>query len=278
MRTERCFTRSVTYILPAALSLSVPCQAATVSDGSGRTGLVVMLALAAVQFLLLVLVIRLIKQLRQTAGQEITRLKLSAARGKISPHFVFNVLNSYIASTTHAEAGHLSALTKLIRANLDLSGRTTVTLEEELDYVASYVSVEKQMLLDDDFEYCVDIGDGIRTGSVCLPPMLVQIMVENAFVHALRGRRGHKTLAIRVRRNTYGTAIAVLDNGPCFDIRRGVGRGRTGLNIIRQTVSLANTCNRRYMTFNMRNTTGRDGNISGCEAEIFIPDQFKYPL
>ena len=48
-------------------------------------------------------------------------LKLNNARNRISPHFVFNVLNNKIVKSDNKEANEWLELTKLIRANLDMS-------------------------------------------------------------------------------------------------------------------------------------------------------------
>lgn len=65
----------------------------------------------------------------------IMQLRLASVRNRISPHFVFNVLNGKILKSNEQDANELLDLTKLIRANLDLSCRLDVTLREELDFV-----------------------------------------------------------------------------------------------------------------------------------------------
>ena len=79
----------------------------------------------------------------------IMNLKLDNVRNRISPHFVFNVLNNKIVHSEQQEAHELQELTRLIRANLDISCQLAVTLGEELDFVNQYVKVEQQLLSDD---------------------------------------------------------------------------------------------------------------------------------
>lgn len=58
---------------------------------------------------------------QEAAKLNIMNLKLNNARNRISPHFVFNVLNNKIVKSDNKEANELLELTKLIRANLDMS-------------------------------------------------------------------------------------------------------------------------------------------------------------
>lgn len=187
---------------------------------------------------------------------------------------MFNVLNNKIVHSEQQEAHELQELTRLIRANLDISCQLAVTLGDELDFVNQYVKVEQQ-LLSDDFDFHIHIAPDVYINKVKIPSMFVQILVENAFVHGLRGWEGHKQLDISVERRQKMIRIAVCDNGPGFDIR-SVGRSkRTGLSIITQTVAIVNERNRSKMSFAMTNRKDEAGNARGCEAVIMVPDDFR---
>lgn len=105
--------------------------------------------------------------------------------------------------------------------------------------------------------------------------MLVQILVENALVHGLRGWSGHKLLAIDVHRQGKSIRIAVSDNGPGFDIRSVGPKKRTGLSIISQTIAIVNERNKSKMNFSMHNRKNAEGNTCGCEAIILLPENIK---
>jgi len=202
----------------------------------------------------------------------IMQLRLASVRNRISPHFVFNVLNGKIMKSNEQDANELLDLTKLIRANLDLSCRLDVTLREELDFVKRYVHVEKQMV-GDDFEFRIDLAKAVDADSVRIPSMFVQILVENAFVHGLKGWDGHKSIHIKIDKKEKATSITVKDNGPGFDIR-SVGKKRTGLSVITQTIAIVNERNKSKMTFSLNNEQECGKNI-GCVATIVIPDKIK---
>ena len=62
----------------------------------------------------------------------------------------------------------------------------TVTLSEELDFVDAYVQLECDRW-GDNFEYIKRISDDIDLEREIIPSMFLQIPVENAIKHGLRG-------------------------------------------------------------------------------------------
>lgn len=198
---------------------------------------------------------------------DIMMLKLGSARNRISPHFVFNVLNNKIINSEEKEAAELLDLTKLIRANLDLSCRHNVMLAEELAFVEQYVNVERP-LLGDDFTFRIDKAPKLDTQTIQIPSMLLQILVENAIVHGLSGWEGKKTLTINITQEEDGISISVIDNGPGFDITQ-TGKKRTGLHIVSQTIATINARNKKKMRFSLHNIQ------QGCEASLYIPAHIK---
>ena len=199
----------------------------------------------------------------------IMNLRLLNARQRISPHFVFNVLNSRINESNQQEADQLMMMARLIRSNLDLTTKTYVTLAEELDFVRQYVAVE-QTLIGEDFEFTVEAPERSVLEAIKLPSMLVQILTENAILHGLKGREGRKLLCIKVEDDTFKTVIRVCDNGPGFDIRQyNSERSRTGLSIIRNTLAAINQENTKAkIRFDIHND-------NGCHAALTIPKNIK---
>lgn len=237
------------------------------------------ITIASIVLLLLVVMVLMLRSHRHKLQMQmqVMQLRLESARNRISPHFVFNVLNNRIVGSEQKEADELFDLSKLIRANLDMAGNMTVTLADELEFVGKYVKVERKLLVDDDFDYILDVDDEIDTKKTLVPSMFIQILVENAFVHGLMGRTGHKTLTISAKDDGKATTISVIDNGPGFDMRSNRSRGRTGLNVIRQTIAIINEQNRQHIQFILHNRTNTDGTTSGCESTFIIPHGIKFP-
>lgn len=207
---------------------------------------------------------------------EVMQLKLGNARSRISPHFVFNVLNNKIIHSEKQEATELLELTKLIRANLDLSCRSIIPLAEELSFVEQYIKVERHQL-GDDFHFNIQIDKGLDTSKIQIPSMLIQILAENSIVHGLRGWEGEKKLTIGIQREDGGYSISVTDNGPGIDITK-TGKKRTGLHIVSKTIAFVNTRNKdkNKMKFALENLKDDTGNTIGCQASICIPTYIKW--
>lgn len=239
-----------------------------------------LIAVVVVMCFLIACLLYVVQRLRFVKRQEenkqrILQLKLEGTRNRISPHFVFNVLNNKILHADTAEARELMDLVQLIRYNLDLSFHTKVSLATELDFVKRYLKVEGP-LVGSDFDYSLETDPAVDLTQTFIPSMFVQILVENALVHGLRGWEGKKTLQVKVaRRHTGETCVSVLDNGKGFDIRRKCQR-RTGLGIITQTLAVINEHNRRKMTFALRNVESETGEVVGCLAQVCIPDGFVF--
>ena len=213
---------------------------------------------------------------QEAAKLNIMNLKLNNARNRISPHFVFNVLNNKIVKSDKKEANELLELTKLIRTNLDMSLQMQTSLSKELEFVRQYVLVESK-LIEDDFKFDVQIDETIDLDKVMIPSMFVQILAENAFVHGLKGWEGEKRLTIQVQKGQKEEVrITVEDNGPGFDATRMALQHRTGLNIIRQTIAIVNERNKNKIIFQMHNKVDADGKILGCQCTFFIPINIKY--
>lgn len=236
------------------------------------------IALMVVMLILLVCMFFVIKSMLsgkrlEESRHRVLQLKLEGARNRISPHFVFNVLNNKILHADKAEANELMGLVSLIRSNLDLSCQAKVTLAAEIGFVKQYLAVESP-LMGDDFEFPLEIAPEVDVEKTYIPSMFVQILVENALVHGLRGWEGRKTLQVKLaRKQPDYTVVSVKDNGKGFDIRRK-GKKRTGLGIITQTLAVVNERNNHKMTFSLQNMKAEDGSVAGCLAQVCIPDGF----
>lgn len=212
----------------------------------------------------------------------VTELRMENIRNRIFPHFIFNTLMSEIA-TYDAQDSHrdrLQKLLSLLKQTLQQSDTLALTLREELNFVQSYVDWER-VSIDGDFEFAIEVDERTDQDAVCLLAMMVQLPVENAIKHALRGKEGKKKLLVKIYPSERGdTVIRIQDNGPGFGVRQITDAPHTtgtGLRVLTQTIQLLNSKNKEAIYFHISNLTDA-GQIIGCQVEIVLPSHYSYQL
>lgn len=206
----------------------------------------------------------------------ITALRMENIRNRISPHFIFNILNREMGSYTDEQAENMRGLVKLMRRNLELTGQFCVTIAEELDFVNTFINLERKAL-GDNFILSIFIDEAINPDQEILPSMMIQIPVENAFKHALKDKEGMKRLWIDIRRIEIGICIKIRDNGGGYkvnSVNHGTG---TGMKVIFQTVQLLNANNKKHLDISIANVQLDEGEI-GCEFTVILPQGYDYNL
>jgi two-component system LytT family sensor kinase len=162
---------------------------------------------------------------------QLTRAHLHALEMQVQPHFLFNTLNA-ISELVHQDpvAAELmiAQLGDLLRLTTDGAVRQEVTLGRELDFVESYLEIERTRFQDRLFvkkQVDPDVTD-------CLVPNLIlQPLVENAVRHGLSPRVAPGTVTLTARRVDDVVRLTVRDDGrglpPPGERRERVGIGNT---------------------------------------------------
>jgi len=127
------------------------------------------------------------KEDEQVKEQENERLKseLSFLRSQISPHFMFNVLNSVVSlSRRKPEMVEpvVVKLSELMRYMIYETNDSIVPILKELTYLESYIDLQKIRFGDD---IRIDFTHKIGPKSSSIEPMLLIPFVENAFKHGV---------------------------------------------------------------------------------------------
>lgn len=271
MRSAEIMSRFTTDTLQLHRDLAIEHKNAEIQSIKFTSTLAISIAVTSI--LLLILWYLYLRKRRFKIQLRMMNLKLDNIRNRISPHFMFNVLNNRIIKSDVKESNELTELAQLIRANLDMSSTLGVELQKELEFVQQYIRVESY-LMGDDFHFNIDIAPDVDASSVRIPSMFIQILTENAIKHALRNKEGIKLLSITVRREQHNTVIRVTDNGPGFN--PATLRRKTGMNIISQTIAVINVRNKDKIRFAIRNIYSPDGQqTKGCEATLKVPDGVK---
>ncbi|HEX6891616.1 MAG TPA: histidine kinase [Chryseolinea sp.] len=210
------------------------------------------------------------------ANKQIDDLKLMALRAAMNPHFIFNTLNSiqyYIMENDQRNAvNYLSTFSKLIRSILNHSVVPKVKLNEELEMLRHYITLE-QMRFENKFDFAFDVDPSMDTENIEIPSMLIQPYVENAILHGINNKTDRGILKISVKKSHDSILFEVEDDG--------VGRTATGklqqqklsdhksygTTLTQERLKLINT--RRNVSFEIIDLE-KDGLPAGTKVKIWI--------
>ncbi len=155
--------------------------------------------------------------------------ELKLIQAQINPHFLFNTLNTIIAIIAEdAERARdlLLHLSNFFRKNLKRSS-DLATLEEEMDHVNSYLTIEKAR-----FEDRLVIENEIDPAllGIRLPTFTLQPIIENAVKHGISAIFGQGIIKLSARREGDRVVICIEDNAGtyCEEIKQG----GLGMNIV----------------------------------------------
>jgi len=157
------------------------------------------------------------------------RARIHLLKERIEPHFLFNSLNSIrhlMRSRSEKAEEALFQLAEGYRLILASANKPLTTLSNELNLLQSYLAM--QMLRFSD-TLTVSMKVASNLSSLQVPPMLLQPIVENCFVHGRLGSRSESIIQIIIRKWKDGAIIIVRDNGHGIDEK--LRRGRTLDNI-----------------------------------------------
>ncbi len=131
------------------------------------------------------------------AEHSIAQLRL--LKQQIKPHTLFNMLNTiYGQAVTQSEhtAESIAKLSDMMRYALNDSNQQFVPLEQEVDYLKSYVSFEK-LRLTDKTQVSLTVDGEVEAHQI--PPLLFAPLVENAFKYGISNEvETEITIALRV--------------------------------------------------------------------------------
>ncbi|HNT49070.1 MAG TPA: PAS domain S-box protein [Cyclobacteriaceae bacterium] len=150
------------------------------------------------------------------AREKIAELRLMALRSVMSPHFIFNVLNSiqyFIANNERLNAiNYLSTFSKLVRSILAHSINNKIKLLDEIEMLKNYIQLE-MIRFENKFSFSLAVSNDIELDSVVIPSLLIQPYVENAILHGLYNKEGKGKLEIRINRINNNIRFEVEDDG-----------------------------------------------------------------
>ena len=127
-----------------------------------------------------------LKRNRLLLDRDNTLLKMNFLKAQISPHFLFNTLNSIYSRVVGVDdqaADLVLGLAELMRYNLYEANVARVLLNLEMDYLKRYITLEQARHGD---RLAVSFNPpAVSTGYV-VAPLMLSTFVENAFKHGIK--------------------------------------------------------------------------------------------
>ena len=143
--------------------------------------------------------------------------ELRMLQAQINPHFLYNTLNVlyWKAQMTGNEdiAQITVSLANLFHSSID---RTTdfITLEEEINNIDDYIYIQK-MRFQDKVRVAITLPDALK--SYFVPKLVLQPIVENAFIHGMEPKAGSGTIGIAFEDIGCDVVVTVSDDGVGMD-------------------------------------------------------------
>ena len=167
--------------------------------------------------LLSVLAFLSIYLIRLRASKRTLELKQKLNRVQMSPHFIFNSLNSLqhtiLIGDKLASNRFLTMFSKLMRNTLENSFNELISLAQEVENLESYLHLES-LRFEGSFKYSIEVAANVEPNHLKVPPMLIQPFVENAIWHGLMNcKQEDKQVWVSFLKSETGLVCEVKDNG-----------------------------------------------------------------
>lgn len=145
-----------------------------------------------------------------------TEAEMTALKSQIYPHFLYNTLEvirmTALEKDDYVVSEMIEALSTQIRYMIGPM-QDMVSLEQEVDIIRKYV-----YLLNCRITGKVKLAVNLSGfGKQRVPKLILQPIVENAFVHGIKPRDGSGNVLISAEQNDHRLEISVMDNGVGMD-------------------------------------------------------------
>ena len=139
--------------------------------------------------------------------------QLLALQMQMNPHFLFNTLNmvgrTAMLEDTNNTVLLIESISEILRYNLESKGKM-VPIEKEISALRAYVFIQ-QMRFQERIHFEFNCTDDLQ--NVCIPPMILQPIVENAIIHGLEDTKRDGEVIITIEREINFIRIVMQDNG-----------------------------------------------------------------
>ncbi len=139
-----------------------------------------------------------IKQLRRSEAIERQRIQgeFDTLRNQVNPHFLFNSFNTLISTISKDQdeaIDYVQRLSDYFRIVLEQRNKDIITVTEELELVMHYLFLQQKRFGENMLFECT-LSESTKKSAI--PPLTLQLLVENAIKHNVISRSKPLTISI----------------------------------------------------------------------------------
>jgi sensor histidine kinase YesM len=161
--------------------------------------------------------------------------ELNTLKGQINPHFMFNSLNNIrglILEDTSKSREMITRLAEMLRYSLTKNNVNAITLENEIEMVDNYIAISK-IQLEERLQFDKNIS--LTTSEVLIPPMIIQMLIENAVKHGITNIKNGGVISLNIKKETSNLHIEVINPGK---LNNNTSSTQLGVKNIKERLSL----------------------------------------
>ncbi|MFA7421198.1 MAG: histidine kinase [Melioribacteraceae bacterium] len=162
---------------------------------------------------------------------------LTNLKNQLNPHFLFNALNnirSLIREDAEKSRAMITSLTDILRYSLNSRNEQKILLNSEIEFIREYLRLE-HLHMEDRLNYQIEIVE--KAANALIPPMIVQLLVENSIKHGISKSVEPGTISIHATIENEELIIKVKNSGELVSKRTDDNTG-VGLSNLTERIKL----------------------------------------
>jgi hypothetical protein len=211
----------------------------------------------------------------RTAAQlqiQLANAQIAALRMQLNPHFLFNAMNSIsslMRIDVDAADAMLEQLSSLMRITLERGDAQLITVRDEMEFIETYLAMQARRYAGR-VEHTLNVDPELYDALV--PSMLLQPIVENAFVHGLSKLATMGELTLTIQKDGKQMKISLVNSGV------GIGQDKKPASD-GHSVGVANIRNRLKLHYGDKASFSLIAlDSSHAQVTIYFPLQFSPPM
>ncbi|WP_103068044.1 tetratricopeptide repeat protein [Aquimarina sediminis] len=225
--------------------------------------------------LLLGLILYLIsRQKRLALKQKAQNIEQNLLRVQMNPHFIFNAMTSIQDFMNQGDARqasmYLVKFSKLIRQVLDNSRTEFISLEQEINMLDNYLSIQN-LKREYPFNFKIEVEDGLLSDEITIPPMFAQPFIENAIEHGFSSIKEGAIIRICFSVEKDHLVLKISDNGSGIEEAMSIKRKNHeshAIKITTERIDLYRRMQKKRISFDIQDLS------QGTQVTFNLPFQY----